>query len=226
MCGRVEFSNSAVVAERLGVKDSDVAREGDNNAFPYKGTFLFGLVDKAPDVLRHLHWPLIPSWCTTYPEYQTSNARSEDMHNKASFKHLLGQRHCVIAVDGFYEWKGKGKDKVPYHFSMADGSMMMYAGLWDYNTKLEGPVLSCTIITREPNEIIGEIHDRMPVILTPEQVKIWLNRKLPYSERAKVLQPIENSALIRRVVGKSVNGAGNKSGDWFDAKDEDGTCLF
>jgi putative SOS response-associated peptidase YedK len=226
MCGRVEFSSSSVVAERLGVKDSVVGREGDNNAVPYKGTFLFGLVDKAPDTLRHFHWPLIPSWCAEYPAYNTSNARSEDMHTKPAYKHLLGKRHCVIAVDGFYEWKRKGKDRTPYHFSMADGSMMMYAGLWDYNTKLDPPVLSCTIITREPNEIIGEIHDRMPVILTPDQVKLWLDRELSFTERSKVLEPIENSALLRRVVGESVNKAGNKSGDWFNTPGTDDACVF
>lgn len=224
MCGRVEFGNSTETAKRLGVKDSDEAREGDNNAFPYKGTFLFGIVDKAPDTLRHLHWPLVPSWCTEYPTFNTANAKSEDMHTKPSYQHLLGKRHCIIAVEGFYEWERKG-DKTPYHFSMADGSLMRYAGLWDYNTKLEMPILSCTIITREPNEIIGEVHDRMPVILTDEQVKVWLDRELPYKERAKVLLPIENSALLKRVVGKTVNKAGNKSGDWFDKKDGD-TCLF
>ena len=224
MCGRVEYGSSSETAKRLGVKDSDTPREGDNNAFPYKGTFLFGLADRAPDTLRHFHWPLVPSSCTEYPTYNTSNARSEDMHTKSSYQPLLGKRHCIIAVEGFYEWERKG-NKTPYYFSMADGSLMRYAGLWDYNTKLGDPILSCTIITREPNEIIGEVHDRMPVILTDEQVDIWLNTNLPYEERAKVLQPIENSALLKKEVGKSVNKAGNKSGDWFDKSDED-TCLF
>lgn len=223
MCGRVIFSSSTVTAEKLGVKDSDTPREGDVNAFPYGGTYLFGLVDKAPDTLRHMHWPLIPGHLTEYPKYNTSNARSEDMAYKASYSHLLGRRHCIVVVDGFYEWERKG-NKDPYFFSMADGSLMKYAGLWDYNTKLGEPILSCTIITREPNQIIGEVHDRMPVILTDEQVKVWLDTKLPYEERKKVLQPIENSALLKKVIGKSVNKAGNKSGDWFNGPSDD--CPF
>ena len=223
MCGRVIYSSSEITAAKLGVKDSETPREGDLNAFPYKGTFVFGIVDKKPDQLMHMQWPLVPSWCKEYPKFTTANAMSEHMDEKPAFRHLLGKRHCIVVVDGFYEWERIG-EKNPYFFSMADGSQMKYAGLWDYNTNLDEPVLSCTVITRKPNQIIGEVHDRMPVILTDEQVKIWLDTTLPYSERAKVLLPIENSALLKRVIGKSVNKAGNKSGDWFG--DEGSTCLF
>jgi putative SOS response-associated peptidase YedK len=222
MCGRVLYGDSKTIAEKLGVPDSETPREGDANAFPYKGTYVFGIVDKAPEVLRHMQWPLVPSWAKEIPKYNTSNARSEDMDTKPAYRNLLGKRHCIIAVDGFYEWERTG-DKNPYYFSMADGSLMKYAGLWDFNKELN--ILSCTIITREPNEIIGEVHDRMPVILTEEQVKVWLNTKLPYDERAQVLQPIENSALLKRVVGKSVNKAANKSGDWFGG-DNPKDCMF
>jgi putative SOS response-associated peptidase YedK len=223
MCGRIMFGDSTTTAAKLGVKDSEAGREGDPNLPPYKGAYVFGIVDKKQDQLMHFHWPLIPSWCKDYPKFNTSNARSEDMHEKASYKHLLGKRHCIIAVDGFYEWERTG-EKRAFFFSMADGSQMKYAGLWDYNKNLGKPILSCTIITREPNEIIGEVHDRMPVILTEDQMKIWLNISLSYEERAKVLLPIENSAIIKKEVRKSVNKAGNKSGDWFNDKPDD--CLF
>lgn len=223
MCGRVIYSSSAEIAEKLGIADSNTPRPGDVNAFPYKGTYVFGIVDKKQDQLMHMHWPLIPSWCKETPKFSTSNARSESMEDTSSYRHLLGKRHCVVVVDGFYEWERTG-EKNPYFFSMADGSQMKYAGLWDYNAKLDAPVLSCTIITRAPNEIIGQVHDRMPVILTDEQVKIWLDTTLSYEERRKVLQPIENSALLKRIISKSVNKAANKSGDWFNGPGED--CLF
>jgi putative SOS response-associated peptidase YedK len=213
MCGRISFSDSSTTAKKLGVLELDSPREGDVNAFAFKGSYVFGLVDKAPEKLREFHWPLVPGWCTSYPAYQTHNARSEDMAEKASYKHLLGNRHCVI-------------EKRPFHFSMADGDLMLLAGLWDYNTKLDAPVLSCTVITREPNQIIGEVHNRMPVILTRLQMDIWLNTTLSYAERAEVLQPIENSALLKVEIGKSINKAANKSGDWFKGPDEKPICLF
>jgi putative SOS response-associated peptidase YedK len=225
MCGRITFSNSTDTAQKLGVEDSDISRNGDVNAFAFKGTYIFGLVDKAPDILRHFHWPLVPSWCNEYPAFSTINARSEDMAEKPAYKHLLGKRHCIIAIDGFYEWERTGQ-KRPFYFSMANGNLMLLAGLWDYNTRLANPVLSCTVITREPNQIIGEVHNRMPVILTPEQVDIWLNTRLPYSSRAKVLQPIENSALLKSEISKSVNKAANKTADWFSGSDESEPCLF
>jgi putative SOS response-associated peptidase YedK len=225
MCGRITFSNSTDTAQKLGIEDSDTPRNGDVNAFAFKGTYIFGLVDKAPDILRHFHWPLVPSWCNEYPAFSTINARSEDMAEKPAYKHLLGKRHCIIAIDGFYEWERTGQ-KRPFYFSMANGNLMLLAGLWDYNTRLANPVLSCTVITREPNQIIGEVHNRMPVILTPEQVDIWLNTQLPYSSRAEVLQPIENSALLKSEISKSVNKAANKTADWFSSPDESEPCLF
>jgi putative SOS response-associated peptidase YedK len=225
MCGRITFPGSTETAKRLGVKDSDTPRNGDVNAFAFKGTYVFGLADRAPDTLRHFHWPLVPAWTSTYPEFQTHNARSEDMAEKASYKHLLGKRHCIVAIEGFYEWE-RTKEKTPWYFSMADGSLMLLAGLWDYNTRLDEPLLSCTVITREPNQIIGEVHNRMPVILTKEQAGVWLNTALPYNERATVLQPIENSALLKVAIAKSVNKADNKSGDWFNGPDETPLCLF
>ena len=223
MCGRVEYGSSSETAKRLGVKDSDTPREGDNNAFPYKGTFLFGLADRAPDTLRHFHWPLVPSSCTEYPTYNTSNARSEDMHTKSSYQPLLGKRHCIIAVEGFYEWERKG-NKTPYYFSMADGSIMRYAGLWDYNTKLDAPILSCTIITREPNEIIGEVHDRMPVFLTPEVFDEWLapTKLSTVEERETVVAKLEEvsgevaSTITKYEVDRRVNNSRKASPE--DAK--------
>ena len=225
MCGRVNFGNSTETAKRLGVKDSDTLRDGDVNAFAFKDTYIFGLADKAPDTLRHFHWPLVPSWCNEYPAFSTINARSEDMDQKPAYKHLLGKRHCIVAINGFYEWE-RTREKRPFYFSMANGSPMLLAGLWDYNTRLAQPVLSCTVITREPNQIIGGVHNRMPVILTPQQANIWLNTQLPYHSRAEVLQPIENSALLKLEIGKSVNKAANKTADWFNGPDKGEPCLF
>lgn len=225
MCGRVNFSSSIETAQRLGVKDSETPRDGDVNAFSFKGNYIFGLADRAPETLRHFHWPLVASWSNTYPEFQTHNARSEDMTQKASYKHLLGKRHCVIAINGFYEWE-RTKEKIPWYFSMANGDLMLLAGLWDYNTRLDAPLLSATVITRSPNQIVGEVHDRMPVILTREQASVWLDTQLPYEERSEVLRPIENSALLKVQVGKSLNKVDNKSGDWFDAPDERPLSLF
>ncbi len=225
MCGRVNFPGSAETAKRLGVNDSDTPKDGDVNGFAFKDSYVFGLADRAPDTLRHFHWPLVPAWSNTYPSFQTHNARSEDMAERSAYKHLLGKRHCIIAINGFYEWE-RSREKTPWYFSMADESLMLLAGLWDYNIKLDAPLLSCTVITREPNQIVGEVHNRMPVILTRADADIWLNTKLLYHERAEVLQPIENSALLRVEIGKSINKAENKSGDWFNGPDEKPLSLF
>jgi putative SOS response-associated peptidase YedK len=103
--------------------------------------------------------------------YSTFNARAEEFTTKPAFRDAWtrGQRYLVV-TDGFYEWKkldAKGKLKQPHAIAMAGDSQMVMAGLWaKWKSPTSGEeVLSCTILTCEPNNVMGELHDRMPVIL-------------------------------------------------------------
>ncbi|WP_127584297.1 SOS response-associated peptidase [Paenibacillus koleovorans] len=130
-----------------------------------------------------LKWGLIPSW--TKPENERSggtgiiNARSESVAQKPSFKALLERKRCIIPADSFYEWKPlpDGKGKQPMRIQLHDGSLFAMAALYDTWLTPEGQKLStATIITTEANELIMDIHSRMPVILRPEDEKAWLDR--------------------------------------------------
>ncbi len=77
------------------------------------------------------------------------------------------------------EWKKSGKTKQPYCFEVGDGEIFAFAGLWDKWTDPRGEILeSCTILTTSPNAILADVHDRMPVILSPENYAAWLNPML------------------------------------------------
>ena len=128
--------------------------------------------------VSYAKWGLIPSWAKD-PAIgnKIANARAEGVAEKPSFRGPFKKRRCLILADGFYEWKTnpQQKNKTPYYFQVDHGRVFGFAGLWD---EWRGPdgneIKSCTIITTNPNPLVGEIHDRMPVILQPIYYPLWL----------------------------------------------------
>ena len=125
--------------------------------------------------LDALRWGLIPYWAKD-PKiaYKTINARVD---TAPSYREAFRKRRCLSPVDGFYEWKKSLGGKVPYSISMKDDSPFVFAGLWEgWKQPGSGEWLrTCTIITGEPNDLVREIHTRMPVILPEEQHEAWLS---------------------------------------------------
>ncbi|MBO8171756.1 MAG: SOS response-associated peptidase [Bacillaceae bacterium] len=150
-----------------------------------------------------LRWGLIPSWAKDPAiGHKMINARGETVHEKPSFKRLIHRRRCLIPADSFYEWKKEGDRKQPLRIRLKNGEPFAMAGLWDRWTSPEGEEIhSCTIITTRANSFMNPIHDRMPVILTPESEKIWLDRSIedpdllrellvPYDENRMEAYPV------------------------------------
>lgn len=126
--------------------------------------------------LAFLLWGLIPSWAKD-PKIGSRliNARSETVAEKPSFRAAFKRRRCLVLADGFYEWqKLKGK-KQPTFIQMADKRPFALAGLWEtWHSPDGGELDTCTILTTTPNELMAPIHNRMPVILEPEDYDTWL----------------------------------------------------
>jgi putative SOS response-associated peptidase YedK len=135
-------------------------------------------------------WGLVPSWAKDPAiGYKLINARSETIAEKPSFKKAFNAQRCLIPADGFYEWKVEGSRKNPYLFTMKSKNPFTFAGLWEYWHDAKGnEVYSCTIITTEPNVMMANYHDRMPVILGEEHRWKWLEKR-PASELQEMLKP-------------------------------------
>ena len=119
----------------------------------------------------------IPNWSAN-PSIgnRMINARAETLTELPSFKPLVDRRRCNIPADGFYEWRKEGKHKVPMWVHMKNHKPFGLAGLWDVWRKPDGNrVESITIITTNPNELVRPIHNRMPVILRPDDEEQWLD---------------------------------------------------
>ena len=140
-------------------------------------------------VLRPARWGLVPQWARDVSiGNKMINARAETLASRAPFNAALERRRCLIPADGFYEWKhDRTRQRTPYYVRRRDREPFAFAGLWDVWRPRGGePVASCTIITTEANELVAELHDRMPVILPPEAYDLWL---APAPLHADVLQP-------------------------------------
>jgi putative SOS response-associated peptidase YedK len=126
------------------------------------------------------------------------NARAETLTDLPSFKLLVDRRRCIIPADGFYEWRKEGKRKVPMWVHHKTKEPLALAGLWDVWRKPDGKrVESFTIITTEPNELVRPIHNRMPVILRPEDEDQWLDASRTFRQSAVAVE-----ALSRRIDGR------------------------
>jgi len=136
-----------------------------------------------------LKWGLVPFWAKDAAiGNRMINARSETVAEKASFKHALKRRRCIVPADGFYEWQKTPEGKVPTRIQRRDGRPLGFAGLWEVWKRGPGePLETFTILTTAPNHVLRPIHDRMPVILPPEAISLWLD---PGEMRVERLEPL------------------------------------
>lgn len=179
-------------------------------------SFMMPVVTKnSPKKIQLMKWGLIPSWAKdSRIGYKMINARAESIQEKPSFRNSFKNRRCLVPATGFYEWKKDGDTKIPYYFKAKDNSTFSFAGLYDIWIDAEGKeILSYTIITTEPNEIMKPIHNRMPVIIKRKDEDTWLDINSPDLELFGLLKPIENAVLEKYQVSSEVNNPRNNSED-------------
>lgn len=176
MCGRYAFNATpAQVAEHFGL--SACADFAPRYNIP-PGTDI-PVIRQSPEGQRVLHllrWGLVPHWAKD-PAIgnKLNNARAETVAEKPAFREAFKRRRCLIPASGFYEWKSEGKLKQPYYISLKSGAFLAMAGLWETWQSPAGELLrTCAVLTTGPNALMQPIHDRMPVILTPEHWQAWL----------------------------------------------------
>lgn len=128
--------------------------------------------------LALLRWGLIPSWVKDSAAVKAIiNARSETAQEKPFFRQALRKRRCIIPANGFFEWQRVESSKQPYYIRMKSDVIMGLAGIWEYWMSPDGERLeTCAILTVSSNSLIRAIHERMPVIIKPEDYSLWLDR--------------------------------------------------
>lgn len=163
--------------------------------------------ERVADLMR---WGLLPSWARD-PAFgnKLNNARAESVFDKPSFRQAVARRRCLLPASGFYEWQPAGRGpKQPWYFSAPDGQPLAMAGLFEaWRADAASPwQLTCCVITTAANERMAPVHDRMPVLIPPQQWALWLDRQV--HDRAAIeplLVPPPVSALQAWPVARTVS---------------------
>lgn len=175
MCGRfARKSDPRRLAKEFGVAEVPTV-EASYNIAPTQNILAVRQGDDGREMTL-FKWGLVPSWAKDISiGARLINARAETVAEKPAFREAYKKRRCLIPADGFYEWQRTGGKNQPYFFRMRDERPFGFAGLWERWEGEGGRVFStCTILTTEANEVLRPVHDRMPVILHPEDFSPWL----------------------------------------------------
>jgi putative SOS response-associated peptidase YedK len=162
-------------------------------------------------LLAAFTWGFVPSWAKD-PTIGSRmiNARSETAAEKPSFRSALVKRRCIVPADGWYEWQGSPGKKTPYYFSALNDSVLGLAGIYESWKQPDGQLLwTATILTQEARPDFSYIHDRMPVLLTPELQDTWLNS--PISPLQEVLGSAPNVEIQAWEVSPAVGNVKNNN---------------
>lgn len=170
--------------------------------------------------LTYMRWGLVPSW-SKGPDTRFSmiNARSETVASKPAYRGPFRNRRCLVPANGFYEWKQTADGKQPYFITLGSGGLFAFAGLWDHWQGPDGDeITSFTVMVTSANEVVRPIHDRMPVILGPDDYLSWLGEAGAPSRTklAIMLRPYPAELMRAYPVGRGVNSPANDSADLLE----------
>lgn len=215
MCGRYTIAKQLqFLEERFDISALDPISLPRYNIAP--GQAVPAIIDmgEGPQ-LRMMRWGLVPSWAKDpLIGNRMINARAETVATKPSFRTPLQRRRCLVPADSFYEWSvgPDGRSKTPFRILLQSGELFAFAGLWDRWQKDEQDHLeSCTIITTEANRFMAPIHHRMPVILSREDERVWLDSARGADGVVGLLRPAPEDQLRAYAVSKFVNSPRNDS---------------
>lgn len=219
MCGR--FTLTATVEEIINrfIIESFLEEESftpSYNIAPSQSV-LAVINDGKSNRMGFLKWGLIPPWAKDMSiGHKMINARAETLSEKPSFRNAYRKKRCIIVADSFFEWKrNEDKTKTPMRIKLKSDDLFAMAGLWEQWKSPEGTsVFSCSVITTAPNDLMKDIHDRMPVILKPEDEKIWLDPSISDTNFLnQYLVPLDDRLMEAYEVSSQVNSPKNNSID-------------
>ena len=229
MCGR--YANSATTANLYGLFGIDEVVDSDlEPSWNIAPTDPVRVVLQRPAKeaaaadaaavrqLRTLRWGLVPSWSKDAKGgARLINARRETVVTKPAFRKAAGSRRCLLPADGYYEWRKTDDGKVPYFLHAPDDEMLAFAGLyelWRDPAKADDDparwLWTCTIITQQATDTLGEIHDRCPVLVPSELRDSWLDCTSGDAAVAgELLAAMPVPQLEPRIVSTAVNSVRN-----------------
>lgn len=176
------------------------------NIAPTQNAFVVRIGADGKRELVELRWGLLPRWAKSPSDgARMINARAETVATSPAYRAAFNSRPCLVVADGFYEWQKIGaKEKQPYFIRRKDGAPFAFAGLWEPKSIADRDTF--TIITCPANETVAPIHDRMPLMLAPEDWAAWLGTP---EQRKALMKPYAADDMEIWRVGKAVGSPKN-----------------
>jgi putative SOS response-associated peptidase YedK len=214
MCGRfVLVLNADEIQEEFGTEDAPSSWMPDYNVSPSKNIPV--LTAENPLNWRFIKWGLNRNY--NQQSRFIINIRKETLEEKNTFKHLLKNKRCLIPTSGFYEWKKEASQKKssPFYFSILGDHPIAFAGVWDESTLENKQGAEFAIITCPANQVVSQVHGRMPVILDNEACKLWMSN-IELGDALGLLKSYSNAKMNCIAVSQQVNNPSYNSKDCIE----------
>jgi putative SOS response-associated peptidase YedK len=205
MCGRYTiFTDAAALEARFHAYVPPSLLAPSYNAAPAQG--LPTILNVNPYVITVSAWGFRPEWADWRDVTPVINARAETVATKPFFRQAFRTKRCLVLADGFYEWKRTGKGKVPYRITLKTGEPFAFAGIWSLGQDAQRrPWSTFAILTTEANRLVAQLHNRMPVILQPQDEATWLSPEASPAQAQTCLKPFPAHLLRIAAVSPKVN---------------------
>ena len=213
MCGRYTLYTKAEALEEHFHAQLEMPYMPTYNAAPSQA--LSVVLDDDPGSIVRADWGFVPHWAEGKEGVKAQiNARGETVADKPFFRNAFKKNRCLVLANGFYEWLHAEQGKVPYWIGLKSKEPFAMAGLWSRVHDSSGRLhATFGIITTTANELVGRIHDRMPVILSEVDEEDWLNPQLGVDDAKALLAPYPVQGMVAYEVSSRVNSPGYNEED-------------
>ena len=206
MCGRFERSSPIErIASKFNITQARLIVEPSYNIAPSQNILV--IIEQGTRQFMSCRWGFIPSWAKD-PSigHKMINARAETVASKPAFRSAFRKHRCLIVANGFYEWQKTERKKVPYYIRLKSGEPFGFAGIYStWVSDTAESIDSCAIITTDANDLIRDVHERMPVIIPHDKVDHWLNDVTNQATLLEMLRPYPAEEMQMYEVSTKVN---------------------
>jgi putative SOS response-associated peptidase YedK len=221
MCGRFTLRTpTRAVVKAFGLADAPNLKPRYNIAPTQQIAGIKLNPETGTRQLSMFRWGLIPPWAGFPPiGYRMINARAETVFARRAFSQAFQKKRCLVLADGFYEWKKPGIKK-PYYVRLRRDEPFVFAGIAEQWHRGDQTIESCAIITTKANKLMATIHNRMPVILSPDDYDLWIEPEFQDQDKLlSMLKPYPAEDMEAYPVGTFVNNPMNETEECIEAAD-------
>lgn len=218
MCGRYAlYGSPSEIQEHFGTVN-EFSFSPHFNIAPTQAVPIVCVNEMGQRIIASARWGLIPSWVNDSTEVpHPINAKAETAAIKPMFRHAFRKSRILVPADAFYEWQAVTDGKQPWLIRLKEDEPMGMGGLLEHWQGPEGDVMTFSILTTESNPLMAKIHDRMPVIIQPENYEVWLDPNMTDVTRIQLMTKSYPERFLKAYpVSRRVNSPQHDSADLIE----------